>query len=576
MTEELSHYSSSIKSSAEATEEARVILEQIDPGLVKKTWRKVDWNVMPVALWLYLASYIDRANIGNAKVLGLANALHLTSSQYNWALSIFFIGYVLFETPSNIIIRRTSPRWYIPALTILWGLICALFATVKSASGLLAIRFFLGFAEAGFLPGIVYWRWQWIFIVEGTITAGFGIIAAFVMSAYPQTAHFLNEEERRIVLLTNEADRAEKGSEGFSGKQIRSAFTDWRTYVWALAFIGIYIPVYSVILSLPSVVTGLGYKGTTATLMACPPYGLGFIIVLLAGWTADKYGRLFYHYAASIVVVIIALIVLMAVENLVVRYVMFFFVMFMFIPVSICWAWLAANLAGPNKRAAAMGFVFSVGNIGGTVSGQIYRAEWAPRYVQGHAINIGCYIIALVAGAALWWSYKTDNERRDRAANQVVKRTGVHDLVGEDLGDLGDRYGIAILLTNTATLEYLCNAERAQANRFYGSGNKSGLRRMKEGRRPSSFDGLLSCPSPCLSLAKRNLEDDELVFPVPLPCMLNDPLKDVNKRVLEHARKLLLEDYEVRRDARDRVEEPGVVSPERGFEERGEMLQGVL
>ncbi|KAI9059481.1 MFS general substrate transporter [Trametes sanguinea] len=440
---------------------------------------------MPVALWLYLASYIDRANIGNAKVLGLANALHLTSSQYNWALSIFFIGYVLFETPSNIIIRRTSPRWYIPALTILWGLICALFATVKSASGLLAIRFFLGFAEAGFLPGIVYWMscwyprsvlgrrfgilystvsltgafggllataihaldgthgiagWQWIFIVEGSITAGFGIIAAFVMSAYPETAHFLNEEERRIVLLTNEADRAEKGAEGFSGKQIRSAFTDWRTYVWALAFIAIYIPVYSVILSLPSVVTGLGYKGTTATLMACPPYGLGFIIVLLAGWTADKYGRLFYHYAASIVVVIIALIVLMAVENLVVRYVMFFFVMFMFIPVSICWAWLAANVAGPNKRAAAMGLIFSVGNIGGTVSGQIYRAEWAPRYVQGHAINIGCYIIALVAGGVLWWSYKTDNERRDRAANQVVKRTGVHDLVGEDLGDLGDRH----------------------------------------------------------------------------------------------------------------------------------------
>ncbi|KAI0641721.1 MFS general substrate transporter [Trametes meyenii] len=440
---------------------------------------------MPIAVWLYLASYIDRANIGNAKVLGLAASLHLTNNQYNWALSIFFIGYVLFETPSNILLRKVSPRWYIPLLTILWGVICALFATVKSATGLLAIRFFLGFAEAGFLPGIVYWLscwyprsvlgrrfgvlystvsltgafggllataihaldgthgiagWQWIFIVEGCITAGFGLIAAVVMPAYPATARFLSEEERRVIILANEADRAQKAAESFNGKQIRSAFTDWRTYLWGLVYISVYIPVYSVILSLPSVVTGLGYKGTTATLMACPPYGVGFIIVLIAGYTADKYGRLYYHYMAAIVVTVVALIVLMTVDKLVVRYIMFFFVMFMFIPVSICWVWLASNVAGPNKRAAAMGLVFSVGNIGGTVSGQIYRAEWGPRYVQGHAINIGCYVVALVAGTALWWSYRRDNAVRDRAANTTIKRANAQDLLGEDLGDLGDRH----------------------------------------------------------------------------------------------------------------------------------------
>ena len=86
-----------------------------------------------------------------------------------------------------------------------------------------------------------------------------------------------------------------------------------------------------------------------------------------------------------------------------------------------------------------MGFVFSVGNIGGAVSGQIYRAEWAPRYVQGHAINLGCYALALIAGTVLWWSYKTDNAARDRVAKETVKRTKPLDLIGEDLGDLGDR-----------------------------------------------------------------------------------------------------------------------------------------
>lgn len=129
-----------------------------------------------------------------------------------------------------------------------------------------------------------------------------------------------------------------------------------------------------------------------------------------------------------------------------------------------CWTWLGSNVASANKRAAALGVVFSLGNIGGTVSGQIYRAEWAPRYVQGHAINIGCYAIALVAGAGLWWSYKTDNEQRDRAVNETVKRTKQHDLLGEDLGDLGDRY--VVLLDSC----FVCSADcwcRHPSFRYY-------------------------------------------------------------------------------------------------------------
>ncbi|OCH91971.1 MFS general substrate transporter [Obba rivulosa] len=462
---------------------AELTLDQYDPELVRKTWRKVDLHLMPIAVILYLSAYIDRANIGNAKVLGLAQGLHLTDGQYNWALSIFFIGYVIFETPSNIILKRLSPRWYLPSLTVLWGLICSLTAVVTTSGGLLAARFFLGLIEAGFLPGLVYWLscwyprpmqgrrfavlystvsltgafggllataihaldgthgiagWRWIFIVEGCITAGLGLLAFLFMTSYPTTASFLTPVERRIIALSNAADRAqqEHEAEAFSGAQIRSAFTDWRVYLWGLVYITTYIPVYSVILSLPSVVAGLGYKGTQATLMACPPYGLGFIIVLLAGWTADRYGKLFWHYTFGVVVTMAALIVLMVVENLVVRYIMFFFVMFMFIPISTCWTWLSSNVAGSNKRAAATGIVFSVGNIGGAVSGQIYRAEWAPRYVQGHAINLGCYVLALVAGSALWYSYKRDNAQRDR--EHGVKKHA--DLIGEDLGDLGDRH----------------------------------------------------------------------------------------------------------------------------------------
>lgn len=111
--------------------------------------------------------------------------------------------------------------------------------------------------------------------------------------------------------------------------------------------------------------------------------------------------------------------------------------MFMFVPISISWSWLANNVAGTNKRAAATAVVFSMGNIGGAIAGQIYRAEWAPRYVKGHAINLGCYGGALIAVTLLWVSYKRDNARRDREAGERISRGG--DMLGEDLGDLGDR-----------------------------------------------------------------------------------------------------------------------------------------
>jgi hypothetical protein len=87
------------------------------------------------------------------------------------------------------------------------------------------------------------------------------------------TASWLTEEERRVILSVNEADRALKAKEAYSSQQILSAFTDWRTYLWGLMYITNYIPVYSIVLSLPTVVTGLGYKGTSATLMSVPPYG---------------------------------------------------------------------------------------------------------------------------------------------------------------------------------------------------------------------------------------------------------------------------------------------------------------
>ncbi|EJD40791.1 MFS general substrate transporter [Auricularia subglabra TFB-10046 SS5] len=464
----------------------------------RSAWRKVDLHVLPVAILLYIASYIDRANIGNARVLGLADDLNLTSGQYNWALSIFFVGYVLLETPSNILLRRVRPSVYIPCLTMVWSLISGLHATVRSPTGLLAVRFALGVAEAGYVPGAVFWLacwyprsmlgrrfaylftavsitgacggllataiyqldgvrgiagWRWIFIVEGALSALVGVAAFLLMADYPASARWLDGRERAYVLLANEADRAQLAAEPFERGQILSAFRDWRVYVWGVVFLCTNAPSYSVILSLPSVVAGLGYTGVHATLLACPPYAFSLLLVLAAGWSVDRHGHRYAHHAAACALAIIALVVLMVVESLAERYAMFFLVMFMLVPISTTWGWLSGNVAGANKRAAATGFVLSVGTIGGAISGQVYREEWAPRYVRGHAVNVGFYTLALLAGGVLWWSYRRDNMRRDKLElgdggavsdkdeGVVEMREGVGGtMLGERLGDLGDRH----------------------------------------------------------------------------------------------------------------------------------------
>jgi hypothetical protein len=172
---------------------------------------------------------------------------------------------------------------------------------------------------------------RWIFLVEGATTAGVGILAFMIMPTYPVHAYFLTETEREVVVLANEADRALKAREDFSGPQIRTAFTDPRTYLWGIVCLSCFTPLTSVMLSLPSVVAGLGYKGTSATLMACPPYGLGLLVVLAVGWSVDRHGHRFEHYICTILFSVAALIVLMVATNVVVRYIMYFFIMFMYV-----------------------------------------------------------------------------------------------------------------------------------------------------------------------------------------------------------------------------------------------------
>ena len=123
-----------------------------DPG-DRQLLRKLDRHLIPTMTLLYLLSYLDRVNIGQAKLDGLMESIKLTSTQYNACLSVFFATYVLFEIPSNLILKKLRPSRWIPLIMITWGIIMTLMGLVNSYGSLLACRLLLGAAESGLFPG---------------------------------------------------------------------------------------------------------------------------------------------------------------------------------------------------------------------------------------------------------------------------------------------------------------------------------------------------------------------------------------------------------------------------------------
>ncbi|RUS17451.1 major facilitator superfamily domain-containing protein [Endogone sp. FLAS-F59071] len=232
--------------------------------------------------------------------------------------------HVLFEVPSNILLKITGPHRWIPIVMIAWGTIMMAMSSVKNANGLLAARFFLGVTEAGLFPGTVYYLslwytrkeqalrnalffsaatlagafggvlaygillmsglqglkgWQWIFILEGLPTVLLAFIAYFYLPDFPETAFWLTDSERSLLNRRLAQDAGVAKETSFSWKQFFDAFRDWKVYLHMAIYICVATPLYSLSLFLPTIINNLGFTSLTAQLMTAPPYAGGFYII---------------------------------------------------------------------------------------------------------------------------------------------------------------------------------------------------------------------------------------------------------------------------------------------------------
>ena len=402
-------------------------------------YRKLNWRLLPFLLLCYTFAYLDRVNIGFAK-LSMQSDLGISDAVYGLGAGIFFLGYVLFEIPSNLLLPRIGARKTISRIMVLWGLTSAGMMFVHNETTFYGMRFLLGVFEAGFAPGMIfyltYWYgqrrmagvmavvmlagpiggafgsplsawlmtglsgvhglagWQWMFIVEGLPCVLLGALALKVLSDRPADATWLTDDEKRMLA-------AELHAPGAGHHSFGQVLRDPRVYLLAFAYFTIICGIYAVSFWLPSILKADGVTDTMQIgLYSMIPYVCAAIAMIVIGRRSDRRGERRFHSAVPALIGAIALAVATTANgNLVVSLVG------MTIATSMIWAAYTVFWAIPSQylkgdaAAGGIALINTIGLIGGflspTIIGAIHSATGSM------AAGLLVMVALLVAGAAV-------------------------------------------------------------------------------------------------------------------------------------------------------------------------------
>ncbi|KAH7407991.1 major facilitator superfamily domain-containing protein [Cadophora sp. MPI-SDFR-AT-0126] len=433
---------------------------QYDAAATRRLLRKLDFRLLPFFALLYLLSFLDRTNIGNARLFGLIPNLGMDpkSLQFNTALAVFFPTYILAEIPSNMMMKRLTPSIWLSFIMVVWSAIVIGMGFVHNFSGLIACRVLLGLAEGGLFPGVAYYitlwyprhetgfriafffsaataagafggllaaaigkmaglggkaGWSWIFIIEGLLTIVVGVIAYFVIVDSPEKAKFVTEEDK-VEIRRRIAHDADELADDFDMRYVWDALKDWKIWAHCLCTIGIFTPVYSFSFFLPTIIRNMGYSNTRAQLMSAPPYVVGCLVTISAGYFADKKKQRGLFQAAFSGVALMGWIMLISSHRPAVQYTGTFFAcsgIFACVPLGV--AWDSNNIGGSLKRGVGIAMHVGSGNLGGILASYIYLPKDSPRFIQGHAILVALISMSLCLSLGIRFWLKAENARRD-------------------------------------------------------------------------------------------------------------------------------------------------------------------
>ncbi|KAJ3558531.1 hypothetical protein NM688_g873 [Phlebia brevispora] len=433
----------------------------------RKLLRRIDWHVVPWLALLYLLNFLDRGNIGNARLYHMQDDLHITDQQYLIALTVFFFPYALFEPPSNVALRRLRPSRWLSFIMLVWGIVMTMHGLARNYGDLVALRVLLGLAEAGLYPGVVFYLscwykrselgtrvaafftsatvagafsgllaaaisnmdgvggkpgWSWIFILEGLFTVLCAVASFWILEDFPENAKFLNDAERSWVISRLQDDmKFSAGGEKFKIKYVWQSIKDWKTWVAMGIYMGFDGPLFAFSLFTPTIINQLGFEATVANLLSVPVYAWACIVTFGVGVLGDRIGHRAYINLALFSIGLAGYIILIASRKPSLSYFAVYLAaaaIYPTIPNSV--AWVSSNVEGSYKRSATLGMAIGWGNLNGAVSSNVYRAVDKPWYRLGHGIVLAYIAIGWLCSLLFYFLLRRENAVRETGARDEV------------------------------------------------------------------------------------------------------------------------------------------------------------
>ncbi|KAL4912060.1 major facilitator superfamily domain-containing protein [Aspergillus aurantiobrunneus] len=413
--------------------------------MTRRLMRKVDLHLLPLLVVMYLLNFLDRNNLSQARLGTLEEDLAMAGTDFNLATSILFVGYLLMQLPSNLLLTRVRPSIFLGIAMGIWGVISACQAAAHTFAGLVVARFFLGFVEAPFFPGAVmlmsswYTRqelsyriawfyagsslanafggligagvlgnlhmshgisgWRWLFIIEGCITVAISLLIPILLPNYPATTSWLEDEEKAYAQwrLINDAGEADDTGASSIKEALYAVFTDKRIYLFILLQ-------HASLLSqtfqyfFPSIVQTLNYSNIETLLITAPVWIATFLVSLVVTWTSGKTNDRSIHIMSLMLVSIVGCIICTASTNIGARFLgMFMMPMGAVSAYQIIIAWVANSFPRPLvKRSAAIATANMVGNTASIYGSYMWPSSSGPRYVPGGSATAAVALLVAV------------------------------------------------------------------------------------------------------------------------------------------------------------------------------------
>jgi D-galactonate transporter len=405
-------------------------------------YNKVAWRTIPLLFLCYIAAYLDRVNVGFAKLQMQADVVDISDSVFGLGAGIFFLGYFIFEVPSNVLMEKIGARLWIARIMITWGIISSAMIFVNSKWVFYGLRLLLGLAEAGFFPGIIlyltYWfpsrrrgravalfmlaialtgviggplsgwilqacngvaglkGWQMLFLIEGIPSILLGLLIPFLLANGVRSARWLDEEEKQLLEENLKAEEVHK-----KHLPLLRVFFDPKLLMFSLVYFCCVMGLYGTGFWIPQLIKNTGVKDPLYVgLLTAIPYGFGAIAMLVFGRSSDRYGERRWHFAVASILGAVGIVIsnLFRQNTLVAMIGLTLATIGILAAFPVFWPMPTAVLAG-TAAAAGIAWINSLGNLAGFFGPSI--VGWFADLTKRS--DYGLYVIAgtLVLGSIL-------------------------------------------------------------------------------------------------------------------------------------------------------------------------------